>query len=235
MATTFSAILTLGAPLANLSARVLDQLGFTSTRMTDPTELSRRVASSPQLVLCDLDRETHLVDRVLAGRSSRVAVIGFTRVRSAGVKLDAFAREIDDVVQLPLDPAELIVRTYAVMYRVHGVRTPLVETIAINGVEMSLRTEQVIVNGKVLRLTPSEKAVLLILAANPARSLTADEIHSVMWDDVTALDGNVVARHVHAIRAKLADPWRTPEVIETIARGGYRYRLPAAAREPLST
>jgi serine/threonine-protein kinase len=67
--------------------------------------------------------------------------------------------------------------------------------------------------------------VLVRLAHEPGRVVTRQELLDTVWGD-TAVGEQVLSRAVSELRKVFEDDSRTPRVIETIAKSGYRLLLP---------
>jgi DNA-binding response OmpR family regulator len=91
--------------------------------------------------------------------------------------------------------------------------------------EIDILHRRVRVDGRDLHLTPLELSLLYLLAANPGRVLTRDEILDHLWGGDYAAGSNVVDRQVRTLRAKLRDDWRRPRYIATVPGKGYRFVL----------
>jgi DNA-binding response OmpR family regulator len=91
--------------------------------------------------------------------------------------------------------------------------------------EIDMLHRRVRVDGRDLHLTPLELSLLYLLAANPGRVLTRDEILDHLWGGDYAAGSNVVDRQVRTLRAKLQDDWRRPRYIATVPDKGYRFVL----------
>ncbi len=73
-----------------------------------------------------------------------------------------------------------------------------------------------------VRLTPRSIAVLGLLASQPGRVVTKDELFSTVWHDAAVTDA-ALASCIQEIRRALGDPSRSPRFIETVHRRGYRF------------
>ncbi len=83
-------------------------------------------------------------------------------------------------------------------------------------------TESIWRAGQEIRLRPKTFAVLRYLAERPGRLITKDELLEAVWSDVTVGDAALTVC-VAEIRKALGDEARTPRVIETVHRRGYRF------------
>ena len=73
-----------------------------------------------------------------------------------------------------------------------------------------------------VRLTPRSLAVLGLLASQPGRVVTKDELFTTVWQE-TAVTDAALATCIQEIRRALGDTARDPRFIETIHRRGYRF------------
>jgi DNA-binding response OmpR family regulator len=95
--------------------------------------------------------------------------------------------------------------------------------ISVGEMEIDVLHRRVRVDGQDLHLTPLELSLLYLLAANPGRILTRDEILDHLWGGDYAAESNVVDRQIRTLRAKLQDDWRRPRYIATVPGKGYRF------------
>ncbi len=77
---------------------------------------------------------------------------------------------------------------------------------------------------------PRAFRVLLVLLRNPQKVITKDELLNTVWDDVEVTD-NSLTQSIVKLRQALGDDARSPRLIETVAKVGYRFMCPVEARE----
>lgn len=82
-----------------------------------------------------------------------------------------------------------------------------------------------------LRLEPKVMGVLSSLAVQAGEVVTRDELLDAVWPDVV-VTGNALSRCVSDLRRALGDDPRTPKLIETIPKTGYRLLVPV---EPIES
>ena len=73
-----------------------------------------------------------------------------------------------------------------------------------------------------VRLTPRSLAVLALLAGQPGRVVSKEELFTTVWQDVAVTDA-ALATCIQEIRRALGDQSRHPRFIETLHRRGYRF------------
>ena len=182
----------------------------------------------PHLVLLDMELEgvngRRVMDRIgpgLPGAGS-IPVIALTRRGDLRAKLEAFERGVDDIMTLPFPPEELLARAVALVRRAHPEAAAFRPVIRLGDLEIDIPHRTVRAGSSELHLTALEQSLLYLLAANPGRVLTREEILGALWGPDHAVGSNVVDQQVRSLRARLRDDWRRPRFIAT-ARGGYRF------------
>ena len=88
---------------------------------------------------------------------------------------------------------------------------------------------QLLKHGQLISLTPKAFDLLVVLAENPGRLLTKDQLMEAVWGD-TAVEESNLAYHISAIRKALGDTADNGHLIETVPKRGYRF---TAAVTPL--
>lgn len=134
--------------------------------------------------------------------------------RIVGLELGA-----DDYVVKPFSVRELAARVRAVARR--------------RRVESNLETDRLVVDrnrhvvtldGSPIELTAKEFDLLAVLAEEPGRAVTRQELFARVWDPVWIGTGKTLDVHVASLRKKLGHP----EFIETVRGVGYRLAVEVA-------
>lgn len=133
--------------------------------------------------------------------------------------LDAGA---DDYVSKPFSPRELTARVKAVLRRVSHVNGECRDgAVIVRDLHLDIARRQVSVEGRIVLLTPIEFRLLQILAANPGRVFSREElIERAFGYDYEGLDRTVDA-HVKNLRRKIEMDRERPQYIKTKFGEGY--------------
>jgi len=185
----------------------------------------------PHLAILDIDIEDgHGIDHVekWKQRGPRLPIIGVTRRDTIQARLGAFERGIDDLLVIPFGPEEIVARSLGVMRRVHGRDVRFISEIAVGALRIDLLHQRLHAADHELELTPIEKSLLYILAANAGQIMTRDRVLDYIWGYDRDVGSNLIDRHVADLRAKLGDDRREPRFIETIPGKGYRFIAPTS-------
>ena len=126
----------------------------------------------------------------------------------------------DDYVVKPFRPRELMARIRSVLRRGNFIEEGE-GVVSIDELVIDINRHEVKLEGKIIVLTAMEFKLLHVLASNPGRVFTRENLlNHVSSDDTFIIDRNIDV-HIRSIRKKL-DKHR--ELIETIHRVGYRFR-----------
>src|SRR5712691_7080514 len=212
--------------LGNLVSLTL-QHGRYETEITTSAEECRALLRdwTPHLAFIDLDLYEPFIDIVGRGLThGQIPILAFTRRRATALKLSAYERGADDIVEVPFTLDEIVARPFALLRRAHGIPVTIVPKIKLDGLEVDLLAQRVTVGGRELQLTPIQQTLLYLLAANAGRALSREDLLSSIWGSEFEIESNVVDRHIRELRVKLGDEWRSPRYIETVPGAGYRFK-----------
>src|SRR3989440_325450 len=212
--------------LGNLVSLTLRHGQYETEITTSPEECRRLLNDwNPHLVFIDLDHYEGFIDIVGRGLGhGHAPIIAFTRRRDTALKLSAFERGADDIVEVPFTLDEIVARPFALMRRAHGIPVTIVPKIKLDGLEVDLLSQRVSVGGRELQLTPIQQTLLYLLAANAGKALSREDLLATIWGGEFEIESNVVDRHIRELRVKLNDEWRAPRYIETVPGAGYRFK-----------
>ena len=211
--------------LGNLVTLTLQHGRYETRRTTNADECRELVSDwAPHLALIDLDLFEQFIDIVGRGMThGHTPIMAFTRRRDTALKLTAYERGADDILEVPFTLDEIVARPFALMRRAHGISVAIVPKIRLDGLEVDLIEQRVSVGGRALHLTPIQQTLLYLLAANAGKALSREDLLATIWGGEFEIESNVVDRHIRELRVKLNDEWRAPRYIETVPGAGYRF------------
>lgn len=133
----------------------------------------------------------------------------------------------DDYVTKPFTPMELLARVNSQLRRYRRFMEKLdrhekeehIHT--IGGLEINEDTVEVTVDGELVKLTPTEYKILLLLVKNPGRIYSADEIYERVWNE-RAINTDTVMVHVRKIREKIEINPKEPKYLKVVWGVGYK-------------
>ena len=92
-----------------------------------------------------------------------------------------------------------------------------------NGLAIDITNRLVRKQRQEIDLTFIEFEVLYLLANNPGRVFSKEQIYDVVWKESYSGDYNIVMSHIHNIREKIEDNPSKPVYIQTVWGVGYRF------------
>jgi DNA-binding response OmpR family regulator len=138
--------------------------------------------------------------------------------RVLGLELGA-----DDYVTKPFSIAELMSRIRALLRRREldrAARSGPAQT--VGGIRIDSVRHRVEVDGRPVRLTPSEFKLLTFLAQEPDRVLTRTQIMEHLWETQYVGDPRACDVHISNLRRKIERDPAHPERIVTVREVGYK-------------
>lgn len=130
----------------------------------------------------------------------------------------------DDYLTKPFSIREFIARVKAILRRAklqEEDRGP--EVLRYQGIQIDTSKHKVIVNGNRVDLTPKEFSLLLLLASNPGRSFSREELLNQVWGYEFSGYEHTVNSHVNRLRSKIEPDFNKPTFILTTWGIGYRF------------
>ena len=92
-----------------------------------------------------------------------------------------------------------------------------------NGLEIDITNRLVRKQRQEIDLTFIEFEVLYLLANNPGRVFSKEQIYNRVWKEPYFGDHNIVMSHIRTIREKIEDNPSKPVYIQTVWGVGYRF------------
>jgi TolB-like protein len=105
--------------------------------------------------------------------------------------------------------------------------------VSFGAFELDLETGELRKSGRILKVQPQPAEVLCLLAGEPGRVVSREEIRQRLWGEATFVDYEAGVDYcVSRIRSALCDKAQSPRYIETIPRRGYRFIAPVRRHRP---
>jgi two-component system, OmpR family, phosphate regulon response regulator PhoB len=160
---------------------------------------------------------------------------GDTKTNSIRVlMLTARSEEVDEIVGFNMGADDYVTKPFKLKPLIHRVKALLrrqaapgsgAERVAVAGIDIDRINHVVKVDGSEVALTPTEFRILWVLARQPGRPFTRNEL----LDSCRGEDANALARtidvHIRSLRQKLR---KRAANVETVRGIGYRFRATTA-------
>jgi two-component system, OmpR family, KDP operon response regulator KdpE len=187
------------------------------------TALAEATSAPPDVVVLDLGLPDLDGAAVLAGL--RPWFTGPVLVLSARAdsqdKVQALDAGADDYVTKPFDTPELLARLRAALRRGSAAsEEPVVRT---DHFVVDLAARQVTVAGQVVRLTPTEWALLTELVRAPGRLIAQRQLLQSVWGPAYQKETNYLRVYLAQLRRKLEPDPAHPRYLLTEPGMGYRF------------
>ena len=134
----------------------------------------------------------------------------------------------DDYVAKPFNPLEVSARVKSQLRRYtqlnpsSNVHENTKNEISIRGLTINKDNHKVTVYGEEVKLTPIEFDILYLLASNPGKVFSTDEIFEKVWNEKVYEANNTVMVHIRRLRGKMKEDERQDKIITTVWGVGYK-------------
>ncbi|MGF7017910.1 DNA-binding response OmpR family regulator [Lachnospiraceae bacterium PF1-21] len=132
----------------------------------------------------------------------------------------------DDYVTKPFSPLELVARVKSQLRRFtklgSEMKTEGNVIYSSGGLSINDDLKEVSVDGELIRLTPIEYNILLLLVKNQGRVFSTDQIYESIWNEDAIGVDNTVAVHIRHIREKIEINPKDPRYLKVVWGVGYK-------------
>lgn len=141
-------------------------------------------------------------------------------------KINGLNSGADDYITKPFNPLELIARVNSAIRRyttLGSIKAENKNNIYQTGnLIINDDTKQVDVEGKQIKLTPTEYNILKFLTKNKGRVYSIEQIYENVWEDECYGVENIIAVHIRHIREKIEINPKDPTYLKVIWGIGYK-------------
>ena len=139
-------------------------------------------------------------------------------------KINGLNGGADDYVTKPFNPVELIARVNALIRRCTKFGTFEDKKTIIKSGDLMIDDElkKVVVDGREVKLTPTEYNILKFLTKNKGKVYSIDEIYTNIWEEESFAAENIIAVHIRHIREKIEINPKEPKYLKVIWGVGYK-------------
>ncbi|NKF07571.1 response regulator transcription factor [Clostridium gasigenes] len=138
----------------------------------------------------------------------------------------------DDYLTKPFNPLELIARIKSQLrrYKRFNAKNEIIDNeskeakniIEIDDLGINLETHEVWKDEVLIKLTPTEFDILVVLAQNRGKVFSIENIYNSVWKQEFMKSDNTVMVHIRKVREKIEDDPRKPKFIKTVWGVGYK-------------
>ena len=133
----------------------------------------------------------------------------------------------DDYITKPFNPLELVARVKSHMRRYTQLgnlnnQQSSDQIYKCGGLLINDDNKEVTVDDELIKLTPIEYNILLLLVKNAGKVFSIDEIYEQIWNEEAIGADNTVAVHIRHIREKIEINPREPRYLKVVWGVGYK-------------
>lgn len=207
----------------------LKEEGFEVITASNGEEALSKLNKKPDLLVLDVNMPVmdgfEVCKRIRESKEySNIPVIFLTARLSEIDELRGLNLGADDYIKKPISPRILIARIHSNLRKQHieEEEENFHEEFTIGPLHIDRTQFQIRIDGRTEFFPKKEFEIITLLAANPNKVFTREEILKKVWgEDIFVVDRTVDV-HVRKIREKLGD---YSELIETIKGVGYKFKF----------
>ena len=131
----------------------------------------------------------------------------------------------DDYITKPFNPLELVARVKSQLRRYTKLGNAAENGQAVyqvGGLAINDELKEVTVDGEIVKLTPIEYNILLLLMKNQGKVFSINQIYENIWNEDAIGADNTVAVHIRHIREKIEINRKEPRYLKVVWGVGYK-------------
>jgi two-component system response regulator RegX3 len=189
-----------------------DALDRARTRQYDLMVLDLLLPGTPGIDICT----------ELRAERSDLPIVMLTARDAEADRVRGLDTGADDYVTKPFSMAELVSRVRSLLRRRELDRVGTGAVRAVGGLRLDVGRHTATVDGKPLLLTRSEFRLVALLASDPGRAFTREELIRHLWESEFIGDLRAIDVHISNLRRKLEGDPRRPRRLLTVRGVGYK-------------
>lgn len=131
----------------------------------------------------------------------------------------------DDYITKPFNPLELVARVKSNLRRytsLGSLNKTSKSVYQTGGLVINDENKEVTVDGELVKMTPIEYNILLLLMKNQGRVFSINQIYESIWNEDAIGADNTVAVHIRHIREKIEINPKEPRYLKVVWGVGYK-------------
>ncbi|MBE6644163.1 MAG: response regulator transcription factor [Ruminococcaceae bacterium] len=217
------------AEIRNITRILLESAGYEVVEAQSGRMAVELILENRDVDLCIMDIMMPEVSGIEAAAKIReissVPIIFLTAKWLQSDKEQAYGAGGDDYVVKPFSSRELLMKVEALIrrYTMYGAKEEGEVVRLFGGVVINADKREVIKNGSIVETRDKELEVLIYLAKNRGRVVSASEIYESVWGEIALpSSSNTVTVHILNLRRKLEENPSSPKIIRTVWGKGYQ-------------
>lgn len=158
-------------------------------------------------------------------KTSNVPIIMITAKGEDSDRIMGLDIGADDYIVKPFSPGEVMARIRAVLRRIDISEEDKKDIIKHPMLEINISDYEVKIKERIVNLTKKEIEILYLLASNPNKVFSRDNLLNSIWRYEYFGDARTVDTHIKRLRAKIDIPESSTWDIKTIWGVGYKFEV----------
>jgi DNA-binding response OmpR family regulator len=199
--------------------------GYDVTCVHSGEEALKVITPDYSLILLDVmmgGMSGYKLTGLLRQKKNQVPVIFLTAKDTENDMLTGFSVGGDDYISKPFSIKEVVARVKAVLKRQDPLGEKPKGKIILEDISIDLDLKEMLIGSMKIWLTKIEFELIVLLAGNPERIFSRDEIINSVWKDSPYITERTVDVHVARLRKKLGD---RAYILSNRAGFGYRFNV----------
>lgn len=162
-------------------------------------------------------------------KTSNIPIIMITAKGEDADRIMGLDIGADDYIVKPFSPGEVMARIRAVLRRMELSDDQETEILRFPGLEINISDYEVIINNHPVSLTKKEIEIFWLLASNPGKVFSRDNLLNNVWGYDYYGDARTVDTHIKRLRSKISSKSNSSKAldweIKTIWGVGYKFEV----------
>ncbi len=206
----------------------LKRAGYEAIEAGTGAEALERLKEHPDIGVAILDIMLPDIDgfevcRTIRATNKAIGIIMLTARTQEMDKVTGLMTGADDYVTKPFSPAELTARIDALYRRIGGDAAGDASEQQQGPFLLNTRNRTLEKNGKRIKLTQVEYAIMKLFMQNPGRALSREDILTSVWGRDFDGELKIVDVNIRRLRIKIEDDTANPTYITTVWGYGYKW------------
>jgi len=187
----------------------LENEGYEVDTASSAEDAIKKLSSGHGLILLDVmmgGMSGFRLAEKLRKENNNIPIIFLTAKDAENDMLTGFSVGADDYISKPFSLKEVSARVKAVLKRTpEEVNNTEESKLVIDDLLIDTSSKEVKIGSSIILLTKTEFEILFLLASNPSRVYSRNQIISVVWKDTPYITERTVDVHITRLRKKLGD------------------------------
>ncbi len=206
----------------------LRRAGYDAIEAGTGAEALEKLRENPDIGVAILDIMLPDIDGFEVCRNIRATnkVIGIIMLTARTQEMDkvtGLMTGADDYVTKPFSPAELTARIDALYRRIGGDSNTDAEVLSQGVFVLNTRNRTLEKDGRRIKLTQVEYAIMKLFMQNPGRALSREDILTSVWGRDYDGELKIVDVNIRRLRIKIENDTANPTFITTVWGFGYKW------------